>query len=241
MRAFSFILITFFTGCVYGQTEKVLTIPTYINYKNEVDTTPWFKWKQDLVKQINLTDLKTSNESFHFRFWTDIQAIDIWTINYNRFYGEVTNYAQKYDDKLLRKGIYKIGKTYSNQLTLDSSKARQIFNVIDKLSIITIPTDDKISGWRQGLDGEEYLIEISTPKQYDFRTYWTPRIFADTIKEAKQLQTLIDYLYTDLEIQNYYQKLKLPKGSYQRNGIPGIEIKSTNQYIPAATTITGFL
>ena len=80
----------------------------------------------------------------------------------------MTNYAQRYDDKLLRKGIYKIGKVYSNQVTLDSSKAKQLFNMIDKFSIVDIPPDDKISGWQQGFDGEEFLIEISTPKHIRF-------------------------------------------------------------------------
>jgi hypothetical protein len=230
-----------FVSSVYAQTEKSVTIPTYKNYKNEIDTSLWFKWKHDLAKQINLKDLQTSTDTFHFRFWTDVQAIDIWNIDHNLYFGTVTNYAQRYDDKLLRKGIYKIGKVYSNQVTLDSSKARLLFNTIDKLSIVAIPTDDKINGWRQGFDGEEFLIETSTPTHYDFKTYWTPRIFADTLKEAKQIQTLVDYFYTDLKIYNYYQKLKLPEGSYQRNGIQGIEIKTPNQYIPGTTKVTDLL
>jgi hypothetical protein len=240
MRTFIFIGITFFGISVFGQ-QKIISVPTSKNYKNKIDTSLWFKWKHDLAKQINLKDLQTSTDTFHFRFWTDIQAIDIWTIDHNLYFGTVTNYAQRYDDKLLRKGIYKIGKVYSNQVALDSSKAKRLFNTIDKLSIISIPPDDKINGWRQGFDGEEFLIETSTPTQYDFKTYWTPRIFADTLKEAKQIQTLVDYFYTDLKIYNYYQKLKLPEGSYQRNGIQGIEIKTTDQYIPGAMKVTELL
>lgn len=241
MRAFISIVISFFICSVYGQTGKVVTIPTYKNYKNEVDTSLWFKWKHDLAKQINLKDLLTSTDTFHFRLWTDIQAIDLWTIDHNSYFGAVTNYAQRYDDKLLRKGLYKIGKVYSNQVILDSSKAKQLFNIIDKLSIVDIPTDDKINGWQQGFDGEEFLIETSTPKQYDFKTYWTPRIFADTLKEAKQIQTFVDFLYKDFKIYDYYKKLKLPQGSYQRNGIQGIEIKTNNLYVPGATKVTDLL
>jgi hypothetical protein len=239
MRPYFFIVITFFIGSVYGQTTKVITIPTFTNYKNEVDTTLWFKWKHELAKQINLKDLQTSTDTFHFRFWTDIQAVDIWTTDHNSYFGMVTNYAQRYDDNLLRKGVYKIGKVYSNQVALESSKARRLFNIIGKLSVVSIPADDKITGWRQGFDGEEFLIEISTVKQYDFKTYWTPKIFADTLKEAKQIQTLVDYLYTDLEIYTYYQKLKLPEGSYQRNGAKGIEIKPSFKNTSGATKITG--
>ena len=116
-----------------------------------------------------------------------------------------------------------------------------VFNIVDRLSIVSIPTDDKVNGWTQGFDGEEFLIETSSPKKYDFKTYWTPRIFADTLKEAKQIQTFVDYLYTDFKIYNYYQKLKLPEGSYQRNGIQGIQIKTTNQETFGARTITDML
>jgi len=226
---------------VYGQSGKVVTIPTYKNYKNEVDTTLWFKWKYDLAKKINLKNLQTSTDTFHFRFWTDIQAIDLWTIDHNSYFGIVTNYAQRYDDKLLGKGVYKIGKVYSNQVIIDSLKARQLFNIIDKRSIVSIPTDDKINGWRQGFDGEEFLIETSTPKKYDFKTYWTPRIFADSLKEAKEIQTFVDYLYTEFKVYDYYKKLKLPQGSYQRNGIQGIEIKTNNLFVPGATKVTDLL
>lgn len=241
MRVINFIVIMLFSNAVYGQAEKIINIPTYKNYKNEIDTTLWFKWTYELAKQINLKDLQTSTDTFHFRFWTDIQVVDIWTIDHNSYFGLVTNYAQRYDDKLLRKGIFKIGKIYSYQMTLDSTKARQLFNTINKLSIVGIPADDKINGWHQGFDGEEFLIETSTPTQYDFKTYWTPRIFADTLKEAKQIQTFIDYLYSDFKIYNYYQKLKLPKGSYQRNGVQGIEIKATNQKSNGAKKITDLL
>ena len=241
MKTFIFIVITFYISSAYGQTENGATIPTYKNYKNEVDTTLSFKWKHDLAKQINLKDLQISTDTFHFRFWTDIQAMDLWTIDHKLYFGVVTNYAQRYDDKLLRKGIFKIGKVYSNQVTLDSSKARRQFNIIDKLSIVTIPTEDKINGWGQGFDGESYIIETSTPTHYEFKTYWTPRIFADTLKEAKQIQTLVDYLYDVFKIYGYYQKLKLPEGSYQRNGIQGIEIKTTIQNTSGATKITDLL
>jgi len=223
------------------QSEKVVSIPTYKNYKNEVDTTLWFKWKRDLATQINLKDLQNSTDTFHFRFWTDVQAIDIWTADHNIYSGTLTNYAQRYNDTLLSKKIYKVGKVYYNQIVFDSAKARQIFNTINKLSIIAIPTDDKINGWQQGFDGEEFIIEISTPKQYDFKTYWTPRAFADTLKEAKQIQALVNYFYKDIKMYNYYQKLKLPEGSYQRNGVQGIKIKTPNPHVPGATKVTDLL
>ena len=241
MRAYISIVMTIFITSVFGQTSKVISIPTYKNYKNEIDTTLWFKWKYALTKQINLKDLQTIADTFHFRLWTDIQAIDIWTLDHKIYFATVTNYAQRYANKLLRMGVYQIDKVYSNQINLDSSKARQLFVFIENLSIVSIPTDDKINGWRQGFDGEEFIIEISTPSQYDFKTYWTPRAFADTLKEAKKIQALVDYFYKSFKLYDYYQKLKLPEGSYQRNGIQGIQINTTNQDNFGARTITDLL
>ena len=225
----------------YGQTEKVITIPTFKNYKNELDTTLWFKWKYELTQKINLQNLQTSTDTFRFRFWTDIQALDIWTVDNKIYFGLVTNYAQRYDNKLLPKGTYQIDKVFSNQITIDTSKARKLYNLIDKLSIVSIPTDDKIKGWQQGFDGEEFLIETSTPTHYNFKTYWTPRIFADSLNEAKRIQTFVDFLYKDFKLYDYYQKLKLPEGSYRRNGIQGIQIKTTKQEIFGARSITDLL
>jgi len=230
-----------FVLSAFGQTGKVISIPTFKNYENKLDTTLWFKWKHELTKQINLKNLQTSNDTFHFRFWTDIQAIDIWTVDNKTYFGTVTNYAQRYDNKLLRKGTYQIDKVFTNQINLDTSKARKLFTLIDTLSIISIPSDEKISGWQQGFDGEEFLIETSTPSYYNFKTYWTPRIFADSLNEAKRIQIFVDFLYKDFKLYDYYQKLKLPEGSYRRNGIQGIQIKTTKQETIGARTITDLL
>jgi len=237
MRAFVSIVLTFFVCSIYGQTQKIISIPTFTNYKNQVDTTLWFKWKSELIRQVNLKDLKTVKDTFHLRFWTDIQAIDIWTTDHNFYSATITNYAQRYDQKLFRKGVYKVDKVFSNQIALDTSKARQLFSLVDTLRIAFIPTDDKIKGWQQGLDGEEFIIEVSTPTQYDFKTYWSPRVFSDTLIQAKQIQTLVDRLYKDFKIGSYYDKLKLPQGNYKRNGIMGITIGS-NETIETKSLIT---
>jgi len=224
MKILAVIIITSIATSVFGQTVKTISIPTYVNYKNEIDTTLWYKWKYDLAKQINLKNLQTSTDTFHFRFWTDKQALDIWTSDHKTYFGLLTNYAQRYDDKLLRKNIYKVGKVYSKQSVLSNSKAKSIFNIIHQLSIDTIPSDDKIKGWKQGFDGVEFLIETSTPSRYDFKTYWTPGIFTDSLPEAKQIQAFVDYLQNDFKIYDYYKALRLPSGRYKINGVEGIEI-----------------
>ena len=240
MRALLLIALTPFCFSAYGQTEKHVSIPIHKNQKNELDTSLWYKWKYELARQIDLTDLQTSAHTFHFRFWIDVQAIDLWTTDHCSYFGLITNYAQRYDDKLLRKGIYKIGKVYSNQITLDTAKAKKLFNMIRHLSIVDLPSDHDIEGWGSGFDGEEYLIEVSTTSEYQFKTYWTPRIFTDSLKEARQIQEFIDFLNDVLKIKEYY-KLKLPKGTYRRDGIQGVHIRMHSEWVPGATKVTDLL
>ena len=240
MRVFISIIYLLFAGSIFGQI-KIINIPTYKNYQNQTDTTLWFKWKYSLAEKLSLSNLQTSNDTFHFRFWTDIQALDIWTIDNSTYFGTVTNYAQRYDRKLYKKGIYQVDKVFSYKLNLDGSKARQIFHLLDTLNIVNIPTDAKIKGWQQGFDGTEYIIETSNKKQYDFKTYWTPSMFADTLIEAKQVQTLVDKLFKDFKIGSYYDKLKLPEGNYKRNGIQGVKIPTSNDNNGSKNSITDWL
>ncbi len=237
MRTFISIVCLIFTSCVFGQ-NKLINIPTYTNYQNQTDTTLWFKWKSLLAEKLALSNLQTSTDLFHFRLWTDIQAIDIWTADHKIYFGTITNYAQRYNRKLFDKGKYEIDKVFSNKIQLDSFEARQIFEIVDTLNILNIPTDNKIKGWQKGFDGTEYIIETSNQRQYDFKTYWTPSMFADTLIEAKEIQTLVDKLFKDFKIASYYDKLKLPERNYEREGIQGVRIRTSNDNNGSRNSIT---
>jgi hypothetical protein len=214
----SFLFISFTS---FSQEKKSIEIPTF---QTQTDTSPLFLSTNKLRQQINLPDLRESKDSFHFRFWTDIQAIDIWTTGKGIYQGSITNYAQRYNEKLPRHGKYEVDKVFSNHFALDTVIARRIFNMLETLSIITIPTDDKIKGWKQGFDGIEFLIETSSPITYSFKTYWTPSVFADSIAEAKKIQILASGLFEHFRLGKYYQKLKIQNGHYKRNGITGIYV-----------------
>lgn len=239
-RAVVVFATVFFWGYATSQAAKTISIPTTTNSRNESDTSLWYTSIRALAKQIGLNDLQNSIDSFHLRFWTSSQAIDVWTTDFSYYSAIITNFAQRYDDKLLRKAVYKIGKVYSNQVSLDSIKAKRLFNMIRHLSIAELPSDHEVKGWGTGFDGEEYLIEVSTTNRYQFKTYWTPRIFTDSLKEAEQIQKFIDFLNHDVMIKDY-DKLSLPKGTYRRNGIPGIQIRMRNEWIPGATKVTDLL
>ena len=72
-------------------------------------------------------------------------------------------------------------------------------------------------------------MEISTPNEYYYRTYWTPRIFVDTLREARQIQGFIDKFVGEFNIGVYYKRLNVPRGTYKRNGTEGTQINSRDE------------
>ena len=240
MKNISFILL--FVGQIsFGQISKKIEIPVYQNSNNKNDTSLWFKNYFKLGQEIKLPNLQQTNDTFYFRFWTHNQAIDIWTIDKVKIFGMLTNFAERYDAKLLKRGQYKIDKVFYNTKKLDSLSARNIYKAIENLNLINIPSDEKKKGWSAGLDGVEYLIETSTKTYYSFKTYWTPSVFSDTLSEAKRIQKFVDYLFKDLNLWNFGDRLKLSTGTFKTNGIPGVQIKTTIKDNSGVRTITDLL
>jgi hypothetical protein len=240
MKNIYFILL--FVGQIsFGQISKKIEIPVYQNSNNKGDTSLWFKDYFKLGQELKLPNLQHTNDTFYFRFWTYNQAIDIWTFDRVKIFGMVTNFAERYDAKLLRKGQYIVDKVFYNTKKLDSLSAKNIYKAIENLNLVDIPSDEKIKGWSAGFDGVEYLIEASSKTNYSFKTYWTPSVFSDTLNEAKRIQKFVDYLFKDLNLWNFGKRLKLSKGTFKTNGIPGIQIRIIKQDNNGARTITDLL
>lgn len=210
----------------YGQNSKAISIPTYKNYKAETDTSLYFTSDRAIARKILLPDLQKSTATFRFRLWSGRQALDIWTLDSRRYFGAVTSYAQHYNTKLFQKGLRQVDTVIFKRVDLPTVEARRIFQLIDSLAITSIPSDNQIAGWGDGFDGTEYRIETASPDSYAYKTYWTPRIFADTLWEARQIQTLTDKLYANFKLADYARQLKLLPGQYQHDGVEGVQISS---------------
>lgn len=216
MRELIFILfIVFFIKSADGQIKKQINIPIYKNG----DTTLWYKWYHERDDKLKLQHVITSTDSIHFRFWSNGQAIDIWTKDYKEFKGSLTNYADAYESENIKKQKKKPSKTFFNQVSIDTSAARQSFELIK--FIFKLPTDDSIKGWKQGCDGITYLFEISTPTYYAFKNYWTPTAQDSTLIEARQIQTFVDKIAAKLNLHQEYEKFfaSLKPGSYSNGSI----------------------
>lgn len=218
-------IIVFGQPC-YGQTNN-LQLQKLING----DTTFLFNWFQKRNLKAGLKDLTKTKESLHVRFSTERQAIDIWTSDYQTFYGKLTNLTYRiYKDKKERKHNAK--KFYSETIALDTFKSKQIFKIFQSKGIIDLPPQDSIEGWGNGFDGITYVIEKSTPSYYSFKSYWTPGAYKDEIDKAKKFYEVIQQLETNLKLNEIFYKFikTLPKGTYTAGGISLITISKKRKH-----------
>ncbi len=221
MRTLTFTyLLCILVNNVYGQTNKVLS----------GDTAFWYHLQQEKSQKLGLQQLLESNSRFHFRFWTDKQAIDIWTTNGTNLDAAVTSFTNSYEPYDEENKTRKVPITYQSQFRLDTSLARRAFELTK--SIDTIPTDKFIKNWKQGFDGIEYIFEITTPFSYTFKTYWTPKAQDSSLIEAKMIQKFVSDLDSLLNMHQKYQEFfaTLKPGSYI-NGGPMITTKLTAKQI----------
>lgn len=211
MRITILISISLLVGQLSCEQGKHVFIPL----SGSGDTTLWFKWQQESFIKTGLPNLISSNDKLHFRFSTETQAIDIWTKDFKVFYGTLANFTTTYDENKYKENS-KPELFYSNKSQLDTTVAKQVYNLFQKLSIFSIPTDNKIKGWSLGDDGNEYLIEYSTPKDYTFKEYWTPSYYKDRIKEAATIDSLANELEMILQMKKSFSAFihMLPYGSY---------------------------
>ena len=167
---------------VFGQNRE-LHIKTY----EDGDTSLWYKWRIELCTQIELESIQNSKNKWHFRLWTNKQAIDIWEDLNGVTSGKITSWTKEYtpdDEEPTNRIFYKIK-------LLDSIKTNKLISLIDSTKIKNIPDEDSIENWRQGFDGITYIIETSSTKNYFFKTYWTPTA-QNFLKEALVVQKFVD-------------------------------------------------
>jgi hypothetical protein len=214
---YSVLFLILLSSSVFGQT-KTCVIPIMGNG----DTTLSYKWQQGYALQMGLADLIKSNDSLHFRFWTETQSIDIWTNDFTIFKGLLSNYTRSIIEDKIKKGITtsQPGKFFSSFSTIDSATAKQVYKLFEENFIFKIPTGDSIEGWGNGLDGTELLIEHSTPTAYSFKEYWSPSAFKK-IKEAVTIDELSKQLESLLKMNESWAHFidGLPIGCYYAGGI----------------------
>jgi hypothetical protein len=184
------------------------------------DTSFFYSWNKKMLAKAELKNLENGADTLHFRFTSDIQVIDIWTSDYSTFSGMLTNYTTKYQYKDSKKD-QNVKQTFLfEKKVLDTNTSKRIYELFIALKIFTIPSQDSIPAWTNGLDGNMYYVEHFTNNAYSFKHYWTPYIFKDKIEEARRINELSEKLELLLKLNQSFTNFinSLPKGSYSSGG-----------------------
>jgi hypothetical protein len=202
------VMILAFGQGSYAQ-NKILDFP--LN-----DSSFWEGMRLKNLKKLGLSDLTKSKVNLHFRLASEIQVVDIWSTDNKRFDGILVNFTSRYDKMEQKIGKSKANKYFTKKVNLDTTKAREVYNLFRNLSVFTIPTDLSIKGWQKGDDGVTYIIEHSTPTTYSFKDYWTPSYYKDEIKEAETIDSLVREVDKTLQMKHSFAVFiqTLPYGCY---------------------------
>lgn len=158
------------------------------------DTTLWFTWRVELCDQIKLEQVHHTKHPWYFRLSTDRQSISLWKDGNDKTSGKITNWVKEevpFEEEPTNRIHY-------NSFQLDSAIVLNLMDWIVTSLINEIPDEDSITGWEQGNDGIEYIIESADRDDYYFKTYWTP-IAQDSLPEAIVVQRFVN---NALELSN---------------------------------------
>ena len=180
-----------------------LTFAQQRQLTNDSDTAFWFNWRSELNTGIGLTTIIQSTEDFEFRFWDGYKVVRLWKSD-DQLFSEVIYFLREYKDLNERK-VGEPGRLYQSGLQLNERTTNAINDLIHDFEILELPSDNKIEGWSQGLDGITYIIETSSPDGYSFKNYWTPKSFPN-LKEARLFKYFVEQINSLDQVEKGFEK-----------------------------------
>jgi hypothetical protein len=190
----------------FGQKSDSIQKRTFVR-----DTSYIQNRTSNLAKKIGLPDISKTTSDFYFRFWNQGQAVDLWRTQSDSMTGSITNYIFHQTGK---KNIKR--DTIFHKSTVGYSLAQNAYDLILTSPILSIPSDDQITGWRKGFDGITYIFEYLDKNRYTYKTYWTPS-FQDSLNEALIVNRFIKAFNDTLKLKQARESFNnsLPhKGCY---------------------------
>jgi len=186
-RKFFFFFFLLIPGALSGQYQSYYS-PDF-----------WKKYTEALTFDLKLEPLSLKKTDFHFRFWNIGQVIDIRKDTAGLVHGELTFYAKEYDEMNLGKRTF-----YSSKLPIEKKNASEIYQLILKRGLISIPTGDAINGWGKDAVGFTYIAEYLDSGVYSFKCYLSP-IKQASLMEAITIQSFIYDLDKVLKLKKKYK------------------------------------
>ena len=172
--------------------RKVLTIfiftllvsPLYAQVQPKSNLTTCDSIDQWLLEKLNLPSISHTPFEFELRFWDGKKMIRIWEDQGSRK-AFVYFFLEEYSDDPNTGG-----RIHHSNMELKPLETQTLFNLVEDFQLVELPSEESITGWKQGLDGIAYVIDIKNNNSCQRKTYWTPTCQED-IKEARILQYFI--------------------------------------------------
>ena len=195
MKVLQTIIFLFFSNILLGQTKT-----NYNVLSSTGDTIFWVKYKHIVINELSLPRLDTSTNSFYFRIWKANQVIDISSNNNDTYSAQITTWTSE----SVPENEKHTNRTLIYKKAISTDTVNTMMRLIQSSTILSLPTDNLIKGWKQGFDGITYIIEYSTKEQYSFKTYWTPQM-QDTLREGKLVQSFVDSVFELADSKNIWR------------------------------------
>jgi len=171
------------------------------------------------LKDLQLRDLQRTIDLMHLRIIDDRRAIEIWTNDFQTFYGCVTNFVMHSSPSVL----------YHSEIPLDTASAQIAYTIFKKDSLLQVISRTKQNNPDWGLvdDGTPIVIEYATPTIYMRGSYWAPGVFKK-IKDAVIIDQVVENIYHELDLDKKWEEFAntLPIGWYTIDGYISMEVIS---------------
>jgi len=182
---------------IYAQDKLLIGI---INNKH--DTNFWYKLVLSESKEISLGQLQLKNDNkVYYRIWLNMQIIEIETCQECKPTCRVINYT----NELVPNGEPPTDRYFVKIDTIGIDTSRNIYELITSSGVFSLPSEDLITGWKQGFDGVTYILEYSNKESYSIKTYWTPTA-QGSLKEALGVQKFINEIESIVDLKDHWNR-----------------------------------
>ncbi|MCC2546499.1 hypothetical protein LJY25_08595 [Hymenobacter sp. BT175] len=164
--------------------------------------------------ELELNDVAAGSQPFYLRLWKGEAIIDIWP-KQSGYQGSLTQWVKE----RVPSGEEETGRYFIIKEAVDSAACRQLYLAYLSRQLDALPSEEKISGWKEGFDGVTYILETLKNDTYYLKSYWTPSI-QEGVKEAGLVQGFVadvDQLL-DLKRRSYYFNKSIPFESWTTSG-----------------------
>lgn len=192
-------LLTLIIFTAHGQERKLTA---------DSDTIYWQNYYGAIFKQAGVTPIKSTDNESTFRFWDGKKLIEIRDSK-DSVTATITFFVKEYVEKTNKERKDKKRKEdrlYFRSWRLAAETTTKLKNSIQINRVNEIPTYRQIIGWDSGHDGRTFIVEYANKEMVSYKSYWSPDIYKNKLKEAMQLTSFIETINEIDEINIIQQK-----------------------------------